>query len=504
MTAERIESRDASARQPKSGRRLALGGGVAAIVVVLMLISSPLAVASPREPMFGIHVGKNIDIMGEGAPDWPVRESAMAVDPRNTQIVVAAAIDTSLAAHGGHTWDRYYRSTDGGKTWSSDFVPGFPGDNSPAGRSSPLRGYNVSIEPSIAFSDSGIVYFSLAAAQVPAGQQLLNLTSEDIAVAEYSNDGATYLRTAVVEHTKVGTGHPRIAVDTSGGPYEGYVYVSVPPHFLYRSTDGGKTFAHPPVALRGYDARDVAVSPGGVVYVLTLNPCGPAYPYACNGMRVWASTDGGASFGPSVLAARDFVGGQDPNPTFTPNFWEDVWRIAAGPCGAVYVAYPDYFTGHVVMLVRSLDEGKTWSTPVNLSDSPGSQQFSPAISVAGSTVSVAWYDSRNGQLPNGNISRLDLYYSISWDRGASFSPNVRVTDRSFDPTRVFFDDSWAGFGFAPPNSPWIGEYLGIAGTPSHGIHLSWTDNRDACEVTNATYGCVDQDVLTATITFGDD
>src|SRR5437867_9927257 len=44
----------------------------------------------------------------------------------------------------------------------------------------------------------------------------------------------------------------------------------------------------------------------------------------------------------------------------------------------------------------------------------------------------------------------------------------------------------------------MGDYIGIAATPT-AVHPIWTDNRNACDTVDSTYGCVDQDAYTVTI-----
>jgi hypothetical protein len=48
------------------------------------------------------------------------------------------------------------------------------------------------------------------------------------------------------------------------------------------------------------------------------------------------------------------------------------------------------------------------------------------------------------------------------------------------------------------NEPFIGDYIGIAASPTM-VHVIWTDDRSACDTVDPTYGCVDQDAFTATI-----
>lgn len=48
------------------------------------------------------------------------------------------------------------------------------------------------------------------------------------------------------------------------------------------------------------------------------------------------------------------------------------------------------------------------------------------------------------------------------------------------------------------NEPFIGDYIGIAASPTS-VHPIWPDNRNACDTIIPVYGCVDQDMFTASI-----
>src|SRR6266487_866866 len=67
-------------------------------------------------------------------------EPTVAVDPHNTQVVVAGSNDYCAAIVNGDTWAGYYRSSDGGSSWQDSLVPGYPADESAAGLASPVSG----------------------------------------------------------------------------------------------------------------------------------------------------------------------------------------------------------------------------------------------------------------------------------------------------------------------------------------------------------------------------
>src|SRR6266568_8845930 len=131
-------------------------------------------------------VGPNIETAGEAFPDRQRVEPSITVDPNNPNVIVSVAQDLRLVQFGGHRWHGVYRSADGGVTWSSNLLPGFPGDTSPQGLSSPLRGFQATSDPVVAFDRAGNAYVA-------------GITTRfSLFVAKYVNDGAHYSFTTLI------------------------------------------------------------------------------------------------------------------------------------------------------------------------------------------------------------------------------------------------------------------------------------------------------------------
>ncbi len=111
-----------------------------------------------------------------------------------------------------------------------------------------------------------------------------------------------------------------------------------------------------------------------------------------------------------------------------------------------------------VMFARSTDGGETWSAPIRINDDTTNSawQWFGTISVApNGRIDVIWLDTRND--PGGLAS--SLYSSHSWDGGATWSENERLSE-AFDP-----HVGW-------PQQNKIGDYFHMISEESH-AHLAW-------------------------------
>src|SRR2546428_4109487 len=189
-------------------------------------------------------VGKNVDITANSdSAERQQVEPTIAVDPRNPQIVVAGAQDYRLLAVGEHRWHGYYKSTDGRKNWFVSLLPGFPGDNSSQGLVSPLHGFLATTDPVLAFDSVGNLYYAGIALDKPK-------VPFEAFVAKFVSDGADYAGVTMIPS---GTDKPWVAVDTSGGPNNGNLYVAyqgiisnkIGGGLFVRSADGASTFSNP-------------------------------------------------------------------------------------------------------------------------------------------------------------------------------------------------------------------------------------------------------------------
>src|SRR3954452_14307345 len=227
-------------------------------------------------------------------------EPAVAVNPRNTRVLVGSSNDYcgvynrgALAGAVGPIWLGYYRSLDGGLNWTSSLVPGYPDDSSPYAALSKARTASAG-DPVIAWDNHGRVFFGSESSGDPAGTKK---TFGDVWVARFRNpagadapdttrDGLEYYGTTVIESGSsapnlLGKFHDKtsIEVDRTGGACDANVYFAWSRFtglaggsniYFVRSTDHGQTWSQPMTLtsnIKNVQDPDIAVTGNGNVYV---------------------------------------------------------------------------------------------------------------------------------------------------------------------------------------------------------------------------------------------
>ncbi|MDQ3895653.1 MAG: glycoside hydrolase [Actinomycetota bacterium] len=133
-----------------------------------------------------------------------------------------------------------------------------------------------------------------------------------------------------------------------------------------------------------------------------------------------------------------------------------------------------------IFLRASTDGGRTWGPRRVVNDDAGkgvNHQF-PNVAVAPSgRVDVAWYDARLNSRPSGDPEQetpfTDVFYAFSTDRGQTFSPNVRISDRSADRSIGVWSNN---VGSAGP--------VGLVST-NRMAYFAWQDTRNGTPLTQA-------------------
>ena len=355
-------------------------------------------------------------------------EPSIAVDPSDTEVVVAGANDYCSAIVNGEVWAGYYRSEDGGATWANSLVPGYPDDTSDAGEASPVHGTcGASGDPTQAFDADGNLFY---------GFICFNRSKPingGVYVARYSDHGAHYDQTVLVKRGtpsgqfQAGLFQDKInlTTDQTDGENGGNVYVAWSEYHAFgpanavlfaRSTDGGDSFGRPfrvtPQEQGTASFADLAVGPDGTVYLTYLTYPSSARPTA----DVWllSSTNGGVSFGDPVNVAsvelfdsNQFAGatgtvdcGDGPfacESGFTFSRFFTNSAVAADDTGVHVVWASELPSGQNQVFVRnSSDGGETWDDgPIIVDPQEAGHQWFPDVASADGKISVIFYDSRS-------------------------------------------------------------------------------------------------------------
>jgi hypothetical protein len=286
-------------------------------------------------------------------------EPAVAVDPRNTQVIVGSSNDYCpvFSADGtflglGDVWLGYYRSEDRGGSFKSSLVPGYQGDTSPYAARSQVRTAD-SGDPVLAWDSHGRLF---AGSESSTNPEKPTQTFGDVWVATFENpdgengptirDGKEFKRSIDVATGSAAPGllgkfHDKTAieVDRTSGQCDGNVYFAWARFtgggsngfnssiYFVRSTDHGKTFSSPmKLSQTVHDIQfpDISVTGNGHVYVTYRQFADVRSNSTVDAIAYNVSTDCGATFSaPKIVQAFE---------PYDPTDLDDSGAVA-GECG---------------------------------------------------------------------------------------------------------------------------------------------------------------------------
>lgn len=179
-----------------------------------------------------------------------------------------------------------------------------------------------------------------------------------------------------------------------------------------------------------------AVGPEGQIYVSWVGPAGLVFDRSYDQGETWLEED---------IFVADISGGwayDIPGIYRANGLPVTTCDTSNGPGrGTIYINWTDQTNGLFdtdVWLVKSTDEGNTWSEPVRVNDDPpGKQQFFTWMTIdqTNGNLWFVFYDRRNY-----SNSNTDVYMALSDDGGETFT-NFRVSDTPFIPSsNIFFGD----------------------------------------------------------------
>ena len=407
---------------------------------------------APVPPL--IQVGKNIRVSADSF-SRPLVEPHIAVDPRNPNHLVAVTIVASATAN-NESYCAALVSFDAGRSWSAHAFAQ-PSECS---------------DPWVVIAPNGWAYAVVLGTREDQSGRRNGL------LFYWSEDGG---RTWAHEPTFFPGGHdrPAVSVDTTGGRLGGRVYVvssvlrqlagkqrfSV---FVARSSDGGRTFEEPvyvvPSNLNFNSNNGVVLSDGTLVIPYTeiqRNIDGFTRGGLLERRQTWVvtSTDGGERFSVPLFVSQSCGPGHKTLAVdgSAGRFRDRLYFVCSTPeRSGTYL----YFSG---------DGGERWSDAVRV-DRPAEandQRRNPGVAVnRDGVVGVVWYDRRDD--PARRCQHI--YFTASLDGGATFLPDLRVTDTPSCP-------STPRNGAAAERWPMGSDYGAVAAGPDGLFHVLWADSR---------------------------
>src|SRR6266496_2347958 len=380
-------------------------------------------------------------------------EPTLAIDPRDHSIWTAGSNDYCTVPTAGDAWAGFYRSATGGESWTDSLLPGYKGDTSAQGTSSPLAalvagGAIAAGDPMMSWDAQGDLFymgnnFNRGLENGASGRTRDNTGTIWVATygpsnpADTSTDGSKYLRTVTLTKNTFGNGQFNDKTDLNVDPSTGIVYASWSDFhgsgcnniFISRSTDHG--------------ARECGDSPFNC-------PTGQTFP--------------------RFDLAGPYLTADNTNGTLVMAFQ------AEQPSGQGQIEY-----------VFSTDAGASWSVPKLLASAATGHQFFPWLAASNGRVSAIWYDSQGDpdyattrapcNSATGQTSAcLNVRYASSADGGKTFGPSIQVTDTATNPNYEQFGGRLV---------PFFGDYITVA-AQGDTIGAVWTDQRNTVGAADTT------------------
>jgi hypothetical protein len=519
------------------------------------------AVATDPPAQTGLIAGRNVNMVSgtqlpAGDPFLQRQnEPSIAVSTRNPMHIVAGANDYRTvdmvipseeipgyegAAAARDAWLGLYFSFDGGQSWRSTLLPGFPQDYTNRGSSSPLKAYGTAADPVVRAGTSGLFYFAgLAFTRSQSDNAVFvarfidNNNSEspsaypvryvDTQIVDKGNSGqfidkpwlaVDVPRTGAKKATIKGDGVPSQSI-SAGHAYLAYSIftgksASNPNSRVYiaRSTDCGTTWEKATKLSESSHLNQgvtIAVAPStGNVYVAWRRFAHASDPDA---IMVCYSTDAGKTYGKPILAATIAPFDQGTSGTsFRTNAYPAMTVDAAG---TVYLAWAQRGIGpnnEARIVVSTSTNGAGWSAPQPLDNHSGvGHQIMPTLAYGAGMITAAWYDQRNDAAASGSyisggnrildVRAAQFAVATGARNAVQVSRYLTLLDRSGVSHQVRFN---------PPNlplfkegtRPFHGDYIDLTpvpmfvptsgggwtfntdGTQSPVFHAAWTDNRN--------------------------
>lgn len=439
--------------------------------------------------------GANVDVIGSNDVTQQATINGVSVNTCNPgkdtaqnettiaaggSTLVAGANDYRLYEPSENRYDSsggFYRSPDGGATWSAGFLPGLVrADTAAPGL------YESAGDPAVVAGPNGTFWYAnIAFDRTDA--------ANSVAVSRSTDGGKSWSTHFVVQTSATrGTGlfndKEWIGADPSDSKGK-TAYVtwtqfqgSSSAIVISKTTDGGLTWSAPQRisdVFTNDQGSTVVVSKTGTVYVTfeTFNGSTDSVAFA-------VSTDGGATFTTTLIAPVSDI----PSPLPGATFRDDSFPVLALDGPTLHVVWSNWNgTDADVVYMRSANGGTSWSSPVTIGGGAG-DQFFPWIAARNGVAYASWMSRASGDT-------YTIAGAASTNGGASWTSPVTLSTAT--------SDVRAGNEFGFPNCAFsfIGDYSGITVDSSGVGHSLWTDIRaDQFDPP----GNADQDPFTAALT----
>ncbi|HEX6539199.1 MAG TPA: sialidase family protein [Candidatus Dormibacteraeota bacterium] len=443
-------------------------------MAALVMVVPALASSTPI-------VGPNVQVTQDRTPSRTNLAPFTLVDRSSSSTVYLSEVEADNGLC------RFYVSQDGGSTWALGASP----QTSSSGNCGPGAFHPEYIRTQLAQGSDGTLYYAFSANNPNGGG------SRSALVGRSTDQGKTW-HTTYIAHAPDGTSSTNyeldfithIAIDPSNPKL---VYAdfrrdfpkgsSQPANrpYLVVSTDGGATFGTPRM-ITDNDVEDDApwlVAANGKIYasfLTNVNNFSSAdfyVSYSSNQGQSWTQTKfGSATSGDAVGLAYDS----------SRNQFYVVWDAEVGTSNNWHINF------------ATSSDTRSWSKPKQLNSDPatdGRGHLFPHMSLSPSgRIDVAWYDFRNDPTPppdasNGGFGNWsDTYMVSSSDGGATWGPNIRLTDG-------LSNRNIGTFSF---NLYYLVDQPGVASSDNTAV-IAWTDTRNGDTDSQA------QDIYSAVVSF---
>jgi PKD repeat protein len=478
-------------------RRLVICLSLAFLAVVMIGIPfrSQLSSASaPQTPT--VIAGRNVNMVSgttlPGGDPWLQRqnEPTIAVSSRNPMHLLAGANDyrtvdmptsegelpgKTPVAMVGDAWLGVFTSNDGGESWTSTMLPGFPQDPNP---NNPLKNFSTASDPVVRSGPNGIFYYSGI-----AFNRTTNLGVVFVArfIDNNNSEGGNtiqYIDTKIIATgiegtvTKLFLDKPWIAVDQPRAPMTNITVAgqSIPRHNVYiaysafsgqgstlgdimfaRSNDCGTTWGKPIKISTGsyaHQGATIAIKPVLGEVLVAWRRFSQAK--TADSIFVALSFSLGLDF-QSPIKVADIAPFDQPTTDGvhslpgTANGY--AFRINSYPTmtvdksGHVYLAWSQRpNSGYARIMLSYSYLGLSWSTPQPVANGLG-HQIMPSFSFSAGKLMLVWYDQRNDV--SGNIYGFNNWIidSLSFLPGFPYRHTMDVWAAMAD-TAAFPNLSW--------------------------------------------------------------